>query len=94
MGVRVVADLDDSEVAGHGFELSRVVAVGDNPGDVGAFRAVLEVCFAKHGGGWVKDETCFDARQHGFPQFHLVIEHEHDPVAALYSYFRQPVGEL
>ena len=94
LGIGVIANLNEGEIAGDVLEFCGVLAVGYYPGDGGAVSTVLQVGRTEHGGCWVHNKAALDAAEHAFPEFYLVIEHKHDAVSALDALSFQPVCYL
>ena len=92
--VGLVVDLDDREVAGDLGEFLRVGVGGDHPLGLAAFHAIAQVGGAEHHGGGDHGRAELGARKHGFPQLHLVTEHEDHAVTALHTLATQPRGKL
>ena len=92
--IGLIGNLDDREVPGDVLELQGVRVGRDHPGRPAALHAVLQIGGPEHHGRGDHGCAQFGARKHGFPQLHLVAEHEDDPVTAAHAPRAQPRGQL
>jgi len=87
-------DHDARVIAGEHVELGRGRRSADHVPDGTALEAVGQIVGADQRGGGHDHRAQLHARQHGFPQRHLVGQQQHHAVPARHAQPAQPVGHL